>query len=312
MSISIKHKPIDLMTFEVTTPIDELIALDEIQGQIKKCLINRKVKPNEIETLLINKIVYYSVREIQKTNPLLNIPMGWYKYGPCFERMRTKELEMYEFNISRKTNDPIKEIINNCKSETPMFLKSRKIRDTPKGMYFYDYLKHIYSERVDFKHLKPFYQSKHELAHETYLQTFSEKNIANKTLIRKFFEFNKAICNKEYIEMVGLESKLINQVEDNLNTFLEILIANNDLRNKNELDPRIEAHSKHMVVRFEDITLGIFAYKNYKATFNDLDEEKDQEKKIAFEKQIQNNLRITRYLLEENLNLLEKINGWRG
>ena len=31
------------------------------------------------------------MKEIQKTNELLLVSSGWYKYGPCYEELRERE-----------------------------------------------------------------------------------------------------------------------------------------------------------------------------------------------------------------------------
>lgn len=310
MPISITtRRPIDLHRIEVNDKAKELVVLTELQGQIRKWLTEHAIPMNKVYTILINKLVYYSVREInQNINPQLKISSGWYKYGPCFEAMREREMDQYTFGLMSPTKNYVDEVAKICETEVPIYMKTLNEDIKNSGRYFYDYLKHIYTDkdRMIYSELSGFYPAKHDLEYFALKAAYAPNSINKGDITKHIIRFNSEIANTRYSNFVGLDENLIERVFDFTIALEQILISNKELKEKEKSDELIEAYAKTMSHEFDHTTLMIFAYKNYLATYRDVNQDEEAAKKSAFSDQVNSYFSKNSYLTGTLLELISK------
>lgn len=263
-SILIGQESIDLYNFRITNKDLERQAIIEIQTQILKWLqdaeLDTQIKATKCNSILLNKLTYYIANEIEKKNRHMIISRGWYKYGPCYEAGRHGEesltLSLFDHLLPSKRIIPDVESI--CEKEVPLFLKY-----TEKSQYYpFEYLKHIYNEKVDYPKIQNFYTCKHLL---TSLVSECQKNPikANIEKMNKLtMDFDKEILSSVYRNVVGIPVNDIDLVLE----FTSLMNQNlNDLyKDPNEKQTTL---SYKIVDDFINIVLMTFANKNYIYTF---------------------------------------------
>lgn len=263
-SMRIAQEPIDLYEFRVTNKDSERQAITEIQSQILKWLqdedLDVKIKSIRSSSILLNKLTYYITNDIEKKNSRLKISRGWYKYGPCYENGRQGEgsitLTLFDYLLPSKMILP--EVEDNCKTEIPLFLK-----DIEKNhAYPFEYLKHIYTDRVDFPKIQKFYLAKHFLAGlaSEYSKNPTETNIEE--LNKLTINFDKEILSSQYRSIVGIPPKDIDLILEF--TALMNQILSDTLDNPTEKQKSL---AQKVIYDFNNIVLMTFANKNYIFTF---------------------------------------------
>lgn len=309
MAISIHTKPVDLYSIKVHDKLNETLAIYEIQGQIKHWLKENKEKYplSEITTLLINKLVYYSMLSISDTvNSELKISSGWYKYGPCFEVMRDKEMDLVNYYISETRNYCVDEIAKVCEEEIPIYLVATKKDLKTENRFFYTYLKHIYEDKNVYPELGGYYPNKHELAHLALSAAYNPEKIKAREISKAVLSFNREINKGTYSEFVGLDTKTIEDTHAFTIALEQTLIVNKEKSSPGSTENRVATLAKELAHSFDDIPLMIFAYKNYIRTFEDVDKKEEVQKKEAFSGEVIRYLTRTQNLNDYTLSIMER------
>jgi hypothetical protein len=262
--IQIGQEPIDLYDFRVKNRDLERQAIIEIHSQILKWLQDEKldsqIKSIRCNSILLNKLTYYIANDIEEKNRHMIISRGWYKYGPCFEAGRRGEesLALTMFDHLLPSKKVIQEVEKTCKKEVPLFLKNiDKNQDYP-----FEYLKHIYTDRVDYPKIQNFYLAKHNLTGiaREYRKESTESNIEE--LNRVSMDFDKEILAASYRSTVNIPP-------NDIDLILEFSALMNQILNDAYENPDQEKISlaNKTVDDFINIVLMTFANKNYLYTF---------------------------------------------
>lgn len=260
---------------------EEQRAVFEIQRQIRKWLEetygDQTILDNsKYNSIIINKITYFSAKAIQKNNPDLVISGGWYIYGPCYELGRRSEesISLMVFDKLNTSETVIKEIENTCSEQVAKFLDSTSKEDFP-----YTYLQHIYANKSEYKELKDFYVSKHELSKKLFdFEKIKKEGTAidYDGIYQAINEFEAAISSESYY-------KKINLPEDDVYTMLEFTgLMQHFLEKNGKENPHWELFKS-----FQELILLGFACKNYNHTFESKNQtwerkiKKDMQKKYT-------------------------------
>lgn len=248
----IKSEAVDLYKHKVRTHSSENVAIFEIEGQILKWLIDnsmQRVIESGSGSILLNKLVYFISEKLEKINQNLIISRGWYKYGPCYEHGRWGEesLSLAAFGKLEPRKEVITEIAEICKDHVPRFLDSSN-----RGNFPYNYIEYIYSEHCNFPWLQEYYLSKHKLSH--ILGALDKQRIEEKEINKAFIDFDKAIINKKYLNKVGIDDGVVEDI-------LEITTLLSDVA----INPEEKGIDYFRDIRdyFNENILITFASKNY-------------------------------------------------
>lgn len=270
----VKVPSINLYNFTTKNRESENLAIYEIQRQVLRFLEDNKKRieffKHRDNSIAINKIIYFSATALERINKKLIISRGWYKYGPCYEGGRHSEesLSLMIFQNLEPSKTILPEIEENCKKEIPIFLKT-KFKEYP-----YDYLTHIYKERVDFNEIKGFYIAKHELSNALFQWKRGEQ-VSSTKLNELFINFDKEIINPKYFNLMKISDIDLDAILD-YTSILSYII-----NNFNKFDKKIEFIIEDAINNFVNIALMVFAYKNYAYTFH-TSSEKYKKDKITF------------------------------
>lgn len=242
---------------------EEQRAVFEIQRQIRKWLEvtygDQTILDNsKYNSIIINKITYFSARAIQKTNPNLVISGGWYIYGPCYELGRHSEesISLMVFDTLNTSETVIQEINDACSEQVAKFIDSADKEGFP-----YQYLQHIYANKSEYKELKDFYLSKHELTKKLFNFKKTKKEgtaIDYEEISHAITEFETAISSEKYY-------KKINLPEDDVYTVLEFTGLMQHLLEKKYYGN--ENLRWELLKSFQELIVLGFACKNYNHTF---------------------------------------------
>ncbi len=277
MSMEIKLKEVDLHSIKVKRREDEQSATNELVCQILGWMKENGKPISRVNTLIMNKLVYFSMQEIRKTNNSLLITNGWYKYGPCYEELRVREgpdrIEDYsKFNPRAGYLDEVNTV---CSREFPLFEKSSCVdaSTSVKEQYYYTYLKHVYLDLVPpkLKWLQTYYQSKHELEYLMYCLAFDLSNLNDdkSSLQEQFseclFQFESAICDTDYEEHVKLNG--LQDITLRFSAILEPVFNDYCLSTTRQKDPVLDSIVGRVAIFFDGDILMPFAYENLIATY---------------------------------------------
>ncbi len=261
-TIQIGQEPINLYEFRVKNRDLERQAIIEIHSQILKWLQDEKldtqIKSIRCNSILLNKLTYYIANDIEKKNRHMVISRGWYKYGPCFESGRRGEesLALTMFDHLLPSKKVIQEIEDTCKKEVPLFLKNiDRSQDYP-----FEYLMHIYTDRVDYPKIKNFYLAKHILTGSIreYRKESTKSNIDE--LNKASMDFDKEILAASYRSTVNIHPTDIDLI-------LEFSALMNQILNDAYENPDEIPLANKIANDFINIVLMTFANKNYLYTF---------------------------------------------
>jgi len=206
----LKLPRIELCDFKVTSAETRAQAIRHLYGQINKWWEeNSKPVTNSI---LMNKLMYYCEKEIQKKNRLFRIDTGWYLYGPCYEDGRRHERYDSAITITPVSEEYCDEIDNVCKELVPRFNDCMK-----RGTVMTEFLEYIYSTKCDVQELKDYYLAKHHFI--THFKPFGDHSSDIRTkpqeeILDTIFEFEGAISSDEYVSEIDIDKEKIDQVLD--------------------------------------------------------------------------------------------------
>ncbi len=250
-------------------------------GQIRTWMFKNGYPIENANTLLINKLLYFIVQEIHKDNPDIWVSSGWYRYGPCLEEYRkrgeegTTDLTLTQPFSGKKILEKVKKV---CEEEVPLFFKFRD-KDKYKR-YCYHYLKHIYEDKCEYPQLDEYYRSKNELAYAFLQFAFNKEKVPD--LKKHFLNFQRAIINKKYTHFVKINEMTQEKIFNYLTVMKKLILLN--------IKPK-ESTEYWFVLRkvasdFEKNILGEFSYKNYIATYKDVNSRIESKRKKWFEKEV--------------------------
>ena len=265
---------IDFDSFKVKSSADERKLVLAIQGQIKKWIAdnqNARFAPN---SLIVNKLTYYSYRKLKDQNPGLVLRSGWYIYGPCYEGLRRDEenLEKFTFDVLGPAKDVSEEVNAVCNEHIPRYAASE-------GPYFQSYLSFVYGERQIYPELKDYYSSKLELDCSLG-KILYEKQAVDKTGIdRKIVNFERAIANPDYMGFAHLDESIVDEVLSYTNSLSHALSFHSDDGNR-----RLKDFSLILGAKFLEVQR-IFAYPDYSATYEHFDKKQEVRDKKGFQLQ---------------------------
>jgi len=287
MTIEINTQITDLSSFKIKIPEDEQRVTNELVSQILGWMKKNHKPFFRVNTLIMNKLVYFSMKEIQKINDSILITNGWYKYGPCYEELREREApdRFSDYSNFAPRSNYMEEVERVCSSEFIKFEESSNTDASASGenRYYYNYLKHVYSEMVpeELRWLQPFYQSKHDLEHLMYVLAVDPNISDDKAeLQQKFsdslFKFESAICDTDYDSHVKLGK--IQDVTLRFSALLEPIFNDYLLSTTQQVNPKIRLFAGEFARFFDDALLMPFAYKNLISTFESQFGTKDKKK----------------------------------
>jgi len=302
MSLEIKTKPVDLYSLIVNGKAREQQATNELVTQILGWLNENDKNLKTINTLIMNKLVYFSLLELRKTNPRLMISNGWYKYGPCYEELRQYEAPDRILDYAHfKPRAFSTEVENVCKTHFALYEKSRHEK------YFFNYLKFIYSRLVpdNFVPIQPFYLAKLELSNLTY-EAFTAKEttkFADK-FSRAIYDFESSVCNADYSKFCD-----INQADEDImltfTSMIEPLYTRHIFSSDAQKSNKARSFASHLAIFFDERVLLPLSYRNLFATFQSPVEAYTKVKKRKFETTAKTEFKQVRKDILANLKLLK-------
>ncbi|MFA6214038.1 MAG: hypothetical protein WC717_02055 [Candidatus Micrarchaeia archaeon] len=247
---------VDLHNIKVRSLSGESSAITGILSQIAGWLDEKELKEpifsRPDQSIIFNKLVFFSSKEITNQNQDMQISAGWYKYGPCYELGRSFEESLQNMMLpSLRPKKIIEEVETICAREVPLFLKCK-----PTFKYPYEYLTHVYRELCDIPEIKQFYIAKHELGHAAYLMA-DNKTENTSDYEKKSVQFEAAVLKKEYDKTVKLDEDIVDTAID-YNIVMEQALMNERLGKQKHFE---------IVNNFIDVLLPVFACKNYGYTF---------------------------------------------
>jgi len=253
----------DLYTFSVRNSTDEQRALQQIISQtaywLRENNLEQEVRRNKYNSILMNKLVYYSMRKLQVKNPRLKLRSGWYKYGPCCEELRHGEESLGKTMFSQweitGIDDVLPEIEETCRKLVPVFMKSVR-----KGGFPHSYLHYVYKRSSDISEdMKRYYLAKSALSEALDRYSRGDKRDAS-PLERYLIEFDAAVMNPKYYRQIELSESEIRMVTE-YTALIPYVI---------ESSTQSTVHKqmvRDVVMYFLNGVLMIFAYRNYMKTF---------------------------------------------
>ena len=175
------------------TPVtnNEFLLLMDLQSQLKGWLTENqdKFKTKPIQTLVINKIMYYTSTELH-----LPLTRGWYRYGPCVEKFRAEdELVDRSLDLMESKHPENEVLIKECNSHFAEFFNDR-------SKYNEKYLEYIYQKRCNFPKIRDVYLTKHALMNALYQQAYDRAFFEVTDIVRKITRFNSAISKQDYVK----------------------------------------------------------------------------------------------------------------
>jgi len=260
----IDYPALDLSSLKIKKKDDIEAAETSIFAQINKWLENEKIRTSNLDSILLNKLVYYIAREVQKTNPDFILDTGWYIYGPCFENGRKFEIKRTPMMIEPIAKDVQNEVDIVCKELIPRFRKCQT-----DGTIMTDFLKYIYSEKCDKNDFREFYNYKQEIY--LLLHRFNDidhHNIGSEKPLEIheiLWNYEKIFYDSNYSSIVGLNSKEIESIKN----YIELLGELIDF----ELDEqKTFSLIKDFATAYNEIILSGLSQFNYAKTFESYNE----------------------------------------
>lgn len=262
--VPITQVPVNLYDYQIKNETDEKIVERTFLGQILYLLKEKKYEKEDINTIFLNKVIYFSAREIEKTNSKLGLSKGWYKYGPCYEAGRLSEqgLTKYYFKNLKPIDCTIPEIEKTFGEEIGPYIGTIKHDER----FFYHYLDHIYRDRQEYKELNAFYLTKNDLSYNAFKLAYNG-DISAEKFRRNLIDFEKAIIDKKYLNFIGMKDKHMDLILKATSLIGEPIIKYSEIKDKLDFDPILDNQIKNMALVFDTIIQMPFAYKNYYKTF---------------------------------------------
>lgn len=255
------YADVDLTKLQISRRGEASGAIMALYAQINKwCEDTGYPSGLRTHSFLINKLMYFSEKEIQKKNAKFRIDTGWYLYGPCYEAGRMYEVDQAPISIVPISEKVSNEVGRVCEELVPLFAECSK--RGPGGVRR-DFLSYIYSKKCDHDELCEYYMAKHAMQCKLWEfgDNLSEIDTAGapEEISKTITLFDKALLNGEYSGYVGLEDKQIGQLVE----FTPVL----------EEYARMVAEGSASRTFFEtinavaDVAFNALAHLNYSTTF---------------------------------------------
>jgi len=276
--ISIKPLTEDnLKTLKIINKDKEYFFTCNLMGQIRTWMSRNGYGVKGVNTLLVNKLLYFITKRLNAKYPNIDISGGWYRYGPCLEEYRKRGEEGIT-DLTLTSPSTYKNVLDDvnvvCEEEVPLFFRFRE-KDKYKK-YFYHYLKHVYENKCEYPQLKGYYVSKNDLTYN-FLQFAFNKDL-NPNLKKYFFNFQKAIMSKEYVKFVTINEKTQETIFNYLTVMKKLMFLDTPLKKSEQFCFVL----RKVASDFERDVLGEFSYKNYIKTYKDINPRKERESKKWF------------------------------
>ena len=255
------YKPEKLTELKIKNIEDLHTAKTSMRAQINKWFDEQYDTLINIKGILLNKLIYYIQKEVEKTNKDFVINSGWYIYGPCYEEGRTYESKNQTIPhfklLADEVSDEVKSV---CDELVPLYLDLDR-----KGLAFTDFLRYIYTKKCDQEEYQDFYLAKHEIM--CFLHKFSDTeycniSVANPKQIQNIErQYEKIFYNSPYNKLISLKPEEIEEIQQFLNYMNEYINFSLEEQKKDSLVCRIEDIHKNTV-------LAGLSHINYSKTFN--------------------------------------------
>jgi len=212
------YKTKDLTKFVIKNKntLDE--AVTQIRAQINKWLEDHNEKTYSVNSILMNKLVYFISQEVNKTNNKFILDRGWYIYGPCYEEGRWLEVNNTPITFKLIATETTQEVDKVCSELFPKFRDFER-----RGKVLEEFLRYIYKNKCDKKDFQEFYITKHDLwcliydIKESNFNYSEKKPIAVRQTSRNF---EKIFYDEKYARLVKLSK---NEIDD-IHKYLDIQI----------------------------------------------------------------------------------------
>jgi len=250
---------VDPRKFGIRNRDDVSSAITQLHAQINKWCDDQGYLGLTAHSILVNKLMYYTEKEVQKKNEKFKIDTGWYLYGPCYENGRTYELEESPISIVRESEEVSDEVSAVCQELVPLYYKYYK-----KGHMSVkrDFLRDIYTKKCDHKELSEYYPAKHDLQCQLWDFDYGNPEFDGTEydrISRVITQFDRVLIRGKYPEFVGLKNEEIYELLEFTPVFEEYV--------------RLAAEGSGSRPLFEalkstaDVVLKALAHLNYARTF---------------------------------------------
>jgi len=290
----IKFKMEDLTTLKIRNVEDLAHAQTQIKAQINKWLGSDDTSIHNLSSILLNKLVYYISKEVNKINKDFIIDSGWYIYGPCYEEGRQYELYERPMTFQPVADDISNEVKIVCDDLIPKFNSWNR-----KGKALTEFLRYIYTDKnkCDQPKFKDFYIAKHEMLcilYDFYNWGHQDLTIVNDSdICKKQRAYEKIFYEDKYKKLVHLTSEEMEEIRTFLgmmNRYLNFVVE--------------EQNSSPLITTIFDIhkksVLTGLCHLNYAETFQSFSKTHTNNKKNT---EIQKGHRLLSRLKEENRSL---------
>jgi hypothetical protein len=305
----LEFKPLteeNIKNFKVDSEDQEDALTLNLLAQIRTWLSEKKYPVNEVNTLLINKLLYFIIKELQQKNPHIKVSGGWFRYGPCLEEYRkrgeegTQDLTLVQPTRYKQILEAVKIV---CEEQVPLFFKC--LKEDKSKRYFYHYLKYIYTDKCEYPDLKEYYIAKNELAYAFIQFAYTKEKLPN--LKKSFVDFQSAIVNKKYVNFV----KISTNTQEVIDNYLVIMKKLVQLSSHSKLSKSDEFWfvTRKIAQDFEKSVLGEFSYKNYIVTYKDINRNKESKRKKYFQEEVEKFETYVHGQINSNIELVNMLIG---
>lgn len=178
----------------------ENLSLGNMVSSIKRWVELHGYSGLSINTIIINKICYYTAKDLN-----CNIVTGWYKYGPCIQQFADYEMDpskMYDMVKPTKEVDPT--IEGYCNK---LFPKYRDDRFRNRGNF--DFLDYVYKEMNPHQEIRNYYIAKNSLLRSISLNLHSDKKNSLNDVLDAVSKFNYHSMEKSFVEFTKLDEDMV-------------------------------------------------------------------------------------------------------
>jgi len=204
---------VELTKFSVKSVGSVRQATSEMYAQFNRwCEDNGYPRGLRVQSILVNKVLYYTEKEVQKGNDKFRIDTGWYLYGPCYEQGRTFELSHRPISIMPVSDRVSDELAGVCEELVPRFAADYKAGGI--GGVLRNFLAYIYSNKCDHDELREYYGAKHALQCQLWafggLTEFDPTEQA-KAVTQAVTQFDRVLLG-DYPKTVSLDQETLDQI----------------------------------------------------------------------------------------------------
>jgi len=301
MTTIVNQGELDLYNLKIGNETDEGKVERVMLSQVKRLLLDKGYNCDKINTIFLNKVIYFSANKIfNNKNPGLLLSGGWYKYGPCYEKGRVGEgtrLFLEPLQPSKRVLEEVEIVFN---EEFPLFIKSAENDD----QFYHSYLDHIYKQKQEHDELKDFYLTKNEVCFNAYNLAFNKEGVSSEQFRKNLLDFEKAALDKDYLGFTRLNEDKVDRILKLISLVGETLIKYTEQKDSLN-DDFLEFQIKSMAFNFDKFIQMPFADKNYIATFKTNNAHFKLIKKDEMEKQFAKHNDYIETKLTETIELME-------